>query len=68
MKSSVKYFIEKRKHFSPLGYLETHLKVPSDLAAIMELQASLSKKETCTSIMDLQSRTNWTKDPELQQM
>jgi len=43
MKGSVKYFIEKRKHLSPLGYLETHLKVPSDLAAIKELQVSLSK-------------------------
>jgi len=45
MKGSVNYFIEKRKHLSPLGYLETHLKVPSDLTAVMELQVSLSKKK-----------------------
>jgi hypothetical protein len=45
MKGSVKYFIEKRKHLSPLGYLETHLKDPSALAAIKELRVSLSKKK-----------------------
>jgi hypothetical protein len=41
----VKYFIEKRKHLSPLGYLETHFEVPSDLAVIKELQVSLLKRK-----------------------